>query len=278
MAYYMDGTTQVWEPDSFDATSSQGMSSLSQFGDISQQLQQNTLANNVWSAEQADKVNAFNAEQAELNRQFQREMSDTAHQREVADLKAAGLNPVLSARLAGASTPSGSSAQGQKGDTDTSLNSALTSLVGAFISQENARLNAQTNLAIAERNNATSELIAQISAAATQNSAAMHAAATRYAAELGLTGTQYASDNSLFGTKYTANKNASTNTQVAKIHAQAQRYSADQAYNSSIYGADTSAKTSRGNAWIGLASNLGSAVINQTGNFLTNKYARRSLF
>lgn len=49
----------------------------------------------------------FSKSNASENRDFQADMSGTAHQREVKDLIAAGLNPMLSAKLGGASTPSG---------------------------------------------------------------------------------------------------------------------------------------------------------------------------
>lgn len=74
--------------------------------------------------------NAFSAEQAAKQIQFQREMSNTAHQREIADLKAAGLNPVLSAKLGGASTPSGSAASA-----DTSGTSAIATLASEMMRQ-----------------------------------------------------------------------------------------------------------------------------------------------
>lgn len=58
------------------------------------------------------KENAANAEQARIQMDFQERMSGSAHQREVADLRKAGLNPILSGTGGmGASTPSGSMAQ-----------------------------------------------------------------------------------------------------------------------------------------------------------------------
>lgn len=55
--------------------------------------------------------NSFSAKQASKNRRFQEYMSNTAHQRAVADMRAAGLNPVLAAGNP-ASTPGGSMASG----------------------------------------------------------------------------------------------------------------------------------------------------------------------
>lgn len=62
---------------------------------------------NAW---QADLTRDFNAAEAQKNRDFQLEMSNTAYQRAMSDMRAAGLNPFLAYSNGGASTPTGSAA------------------------------------------------------------------------------------------------------------------------------------------------------------------------
>lgn len=89
------------------------------------------------------KAMQFSAEQARINREFQERLSNTAHQREVKDLIAAGLNPILSTKYAGASSPSGASAagiasSGSKADVDTSSSQIVNGLLSALTAQSTA--------------------------------------------------------------------------------------------------------------------------------------------
>lgn len=135
---------------------------------------------NAFQVAQNAKAMAFNAYQARLNREWQEYMSNTAHQREVRDLVAAGLNPILAVNN-GASTPSGDAANGvtsagSMAQVDMNRTNALSGIAQAIMSAEVNRENAQLNAMTSMHN-------AEVSAKAITDSAAIQAAASRYATD-----------------------------------------------------------------------------------------------
>lgn len=68
--------------------------------------------NRSFQQSSAREAMAFEASQAAESRAWQEQMSNTAYQRAVADLKEAGLNPALAYQQGGAATTSGATASG----------------------------------------------------------------------------------------------------------------------------------------------------------------------
>lgn len=102
------------------------------------------------------KANRANRQMAERQMDFQREMSGTAYQRSRADMRAAGLNPILAAKMGGASTPGGAMAVSQNEAADLPRNIS-TAIEIKRMSAEVENLRAQNQLIHAQADKAMME-------------------------------------------------------------------------------------------------------------------------
>lgn len=104
------------------------------------------LTEGLFAAGSAVAGNIWNAREARRNREFQERMSSTAWQREVADMRKAGINPIAKFGH-GASTPGGDRAEME----DVGGKGISSALQARLVKAQAANLEAQTELTTQQR-------------------------------------------------------------------------------------------------------------------------------
>lgn len=232
--------------------------------------EKNTALSQAFAREQMDyqtksdqAAMAWSAQEAQKNRDWQERLANTAHQREVTDLMAAGLNPILSANQ-GAYTGSGATGQGfsssgAMGNVDTSGAPALAGLYSTVMNTASqamiAGIYADASRYQADSSVAASRIGAEASILNNRNttSAQKEIAANQMLGELERTNIsaaaqRYSADKNLAaaGTTAAASRYAADQHLAAtKESAAASRYSADKSYDASVYGSENNYASTR---------------------------------